>query len=579
LVVRVLAYCLGVPDAPPDAPPAAPASEPAVVSRAAPRTQGWTREAIALGIIALVFAIPLRGLLRAPGPPMEEGFMLVFPERVLKGDIPNRDFLHLYGPGSLWALAGAFKVFGVSLLTQRVFALLQQLAIVAGVYLLARRWNRTLAVAGAVSSALIIIPFGLTALAWVGAAGLALLGLAAGIEARARPDERISRRFAMAAGVLLGLAVLFRLDLVIAVGLSIVALGWGLRRIRRTRLLIGFGIGVAPYLIHVATAGLGNVVRGMVLDPVFHLRGGRGLPLPPSWSHYDGFLQKAGSLQQLWWPIPDATGPQQLFIWFFLLIAVVVFLLVQAWRLMRTDSTSIRARTLLVAALFSAGLLPQAVQRVDSAHFAWVGCVPFGFLPVALFELARRRMPRVREARMAVGAGAAALAVIVFVIPAYTITRYTDYALQTFGAHRHSYRIEHDGRIFYYGKKDRADAANLVIAEAARISRPGQKLFVGPVDLRKTPYSDAYLYYMLPELKPATYYIEMDPGVANADDSGLDKELAGADIAILDRIWGNWDEPNDSRKIGSDKAAKVLARRFCRVGTYLDLYDLYRRCH
>ena len=49
--------------------------------------------------------------------------MLVFPERVLQGDIPNRDFLHLYGPGSLWALAGAFKVFGVSLLTERLFGL------------------------------------------------------------------------------------------------------------------------------------------------------------------------------------------------------------------------------------------------------------------------------------------------------------------------------------------------------------------------------------------------------------------------------------------------------------------------
>jgi len=51
---------------------------------------------------------------------MEEGFMLVFPEWVLHGAIPDRDFLHLYGPGSLWALAGAFKVFGVSLLTERV---------------------------------------------------------------------------------------------------------------------------------------------------------------------------------------------------------------------------------------------------------------------------------------------------------------------------------------------------------------------------------------------------------------------------------------------------------------------------
>src|SRR5207248_9488571 len=153
-------------------PPTAGASEPAVLRTTTPRSRRWTREAIGVGIVALVLAVPLRGLLRAPGPPMEEGFMLVFPERVLKGDIPNRDFLHLYGPGSLWALAGAFKVFGVSLLTERVFALFQQLAIVAGVYLLARRWNRTLATVGAVVSALIIIPFGSTALVCVGAAGI-----------------------------------------------------------------------------------------------------------------------------------------------------------------------------------------------------------------------------------------------------------------------------------------------------------------------------------------------------------------------------------------------------------------------
>src|SRR2546423_3187319 len=370
----LLAYCLGVPDAPPDAPPFAATSVPTVVSRAKPNARsGWNREAIALAIVALVIAIPLRGLLRAPGPPMEEGFMLVFPERVLRGDIPNRDFLHLYGPGSVWALAGAFKVFGVSLVTERLFGLFQQLAIIFGIYLLARRWNRVLAVAGAVSSALIIVPFGLTALAWIGAVGLGLLGLAAGLEARARPDERVARRFATASGVLLGLALLFRLDLVLAAGLSIVALVWGIDRVCRKRLFVGFGVAVAPYLIHIATAGPGNVVQGMVLDPVFNLRGGRSLPVPPSWSHFEGFLQKAGSLQQLSWPIPDLTGPQQLFIWFFLLLAVVLLLVLLAWRMMRTEPSSLQARTLLVVALFSAGILPQALQRVDSAHFAWVG--------------------------------------------------------------------------------------------------------------------------------------------------------------------------------------------------------------
>jgi hypothetical protein len=544
------------------------------------------REAIALTIIALVFALPLRGLLRAPGPPMEEGFMLVFPEQVLNGAIPNRDFLHLYGPGSLWALAGAFKVFGVSLLTERIFGLLQQLAIVFGIYVIARRWGRMLAVSGAVTSALIIIPFGLTALGWIGGVGLAMLGIAAGLEARALPTDpsgdpsadRRAHRWALLAGLLLGLAVLFRLDLALAVGLSGFALLRGMHRSRVNRVLAGMAAGLAPYVIQLATAGVGDSVRGMVLDPVFNLRGGRGLPIPPPWSHVDGFLQRAGLLQQLEWPIPDLPASQQLSLWFFLLLGVVAFSVAQAWRSVRANPASPRSRALLVVSLFSLGIIPQAMQRVDSAHFAWVSCVPFGFLPVALFDFARRAAPRVPTRRLALGAGAGVLALVILVVPAFTATRYADYSLQSFGAHRHSYKIEHDGRIFYYGKQDRAEAANRVIEAAARISRPGQRLFVGPADLRKTPYSDAYLYYELGDLVPATYYIEMDPGVANTDDSGLDEQLASADIVILSRIWDDWSEPNDSRKVGSEKSVRVLTRDFCHVDTYLDLYELYRKC-
>jgi hypothetical protein len=71
----------------------------------------------------------------------------------------------------------------------------------------------------------------------------------------------------------------------------------------------------------------------------------------------------------------------------------------------------------------------------------------------------------------------------------------------------------------------------------------------------------------------------MDPGVANAEGSRLADDLASADIVILSSIWGNWDEPNDSRKVGSDQPVKVLERDFCEVGNYLDRYQLYRRCN
>jgi hypothetical protein len=525
-------------------------------------------DVLAVTIVALVFAIPLRGLLRAQGPPMEEGFMLVFPERVLKGAIPNRDFLHLYGPGSLWALAGVFKVFGVSLLTERFFGLVQQLAIVFGVFTLARSWGRTVAVAGALTSGLLIIPFGLTALAWVGGVGLAVCGLAFGIHKRS-----------FTAGALLGLAILFRLDLILAVTLATFALARGLDRPRVKRLVAGIAVGLAPYVVHIATAGPGHVVKGMVLDPVFRLRGGRGLPVPPPWSHLDGFLQRAGALAQLDWPVPSLARPAQLFVSFFVLLGVIAFLLFAAWRAIRSEPASITTRTLLVVALFSLGIVPQVLQRVDSAHFEWVACVPFGFLPVALFDMARRRWPHVKPGWFARGAGVATLALVVVVLPAFTVSTWADYTLQTFGLHRSAFEIRHDGRIFYYGRPDRALAAQEVIDAAARITKPGDKLFVGPVNLRKTPYSDAYLYYMLPDLVPSTYYIEMDPGVANTDDSGLDRQLASSDIAILSSIWDNWSEPNDSRKTGSAKAQHVLARDFCRVGTYQGLYQLYRKCH
>ena len=67
--------------------------------------------------------------------------MLVFPERVLDGDVPNRDFLHLYGPGSLWVLAGVSEVFGTRLAAERLSGSCQHVGMVARVSSLLRPWG------------------------------------------------------------------------------------------------------------------------------------------------------------------------------------------------------------------------------------------------------------------------------------------------------------------------------------------------------------------------------------------------------------------------------------------------------
>jgi 4-amino-4-deoxy-L-arabinose transferase-like glycosyltransferase len=500
---------------------------------------------------------------------MEEGFMLVFPERVLEGDVPNVDFLHLYGPGSLWFLAGVFEVFGTSLLAERLVGLLQLVGIVFGVFALARPWGRPLATCAAVVSLLVIVPaIALTALAWDGGLALAAWALWAALRARQSPPGPSARRWALMSGGLAGLALLYRPDLVVAVAAGLAVALWGLDSGRWRRFLAGAALGLAPYLIHLARAGLEPSVRGMLLDPIFHLRGGRRLPIPPDPSQLTGFLQLSGETYLLDWPLPTPTSAQQLWMWFWLVfLANAALLAVGLWRF-RADRRSFRSRVLLSVALFSVGMLPQAVQRTDSAHFAWASAVAVGFLPVALAEVLARWAPRLRPWLRHAVAGGAVLVLLLAVIPTFTFRRYADFSMQSFGYHRLSFPITREGRTFYYGRRDAAEALRKMLPDVERIAPPGGRLFVGPKNLRKTPYSDAFLYYLFPELDPATYYIEMDPGVANRAGSGLADDLASADVVILSAIWDDWNEPNDSREVGAAEPVRVLEEQFRRVGVY-----------
>jgi hypothetical protein len=536
------------------------------------------RDGIAIGILLVAFLVPLRGLLRSPGPQMEEGFMLVFPARVLMGAVPNKDFLHLYGPGSLWALAGVYKVFGTSLVTERIFGLLQQMAIVFGVFALARRWGRGVAVCCGLISLLFIVPTGFTALAWVGAVGLGVLAVVAGVASREAGDSPRAARFAVLAGVLVGFALLFRIDLLLAAGLALLVLGWGSARVVKTRFGIGLALGLSPYVVHVAVAGLGNVWRGMITDPVVKLRGGRRLPLPPPWTHSNSSVQAAVDQGKVRWPLPTFTGPAQISLWFFILFAALVVLVATGIWAVRRDRTSIRARVLLAVAGFSVGMFPQTLQRADRTHLAWVACVGVAFLPVAGCEIVRGRWRRWPPRAVGLASGGIVLALLAFVLTDYTVRSYADYSLQSVGVHRSSYAISHRGRVFYHGDPADATAANQLLDAVEHVSKPGERIVVGPDDLRRITIDDAFFYYLLPQLTPGTRYIEMDPDLANAPDSGLASEIHRSDLLILSSAEDFFREPNDSSKLGPNQPNVVVRKEFCLVGKFGAHYSLYRHC-
>ncbi len=545
-----------------------------------PRLSGaWQRGALAtwaaIGAVCALIALPLRGLFHTTGGTMEEGFMMVFPERMLKGDLPNRDFLHLYGPGALQVLAAWYKVVGVSLESERTFGLIQHLAIIFALFTLARPWGRIAAAAVAgLAVFYVVTPIGLTAMAWNGGLALCLWSIVFALRARTIASPR---RSLLAAGVLAGLALTYRPDLALAL---IFVYAWYLWRNPHWRtVVIAAFVGLAPLWVHVALVGPSTAFRGMVIDPVFKLRAGRELPRPPSWSHLDGSLQAIAELIPPWWKLPALSAPKSLFLWFFAMLIVPVLLVWVAARLWR-QSHSPRAATLLCGALFSLGLVSQALQRPDSTHLSWVTCVSFPLLILAVVEYVRRRRPRATQRQLVTAGVATAVALTFVVAPLFTFRYYLLHARVSAGNVQTAFPVSRNGRRFYLGDFGPYLASRDVIADLDKLSKPGERLLVGPSDLRRTWYSDAFFYYMFPELTPATYFIEMDPGLANAPRSRLASDVASSDWVILTGFWDGWREPNRSMNFGSDVPNQVLHDDFCEVGNYqTGLVRLFHRCN
>lgn len=552
-------------------------------------TPRWDRfDALALAILAIIIIIPLRGLLRDHGAAMEEGFMLVFPEQVLHGQIPNRDFLHLYGPGSLWVLAGVYKVFGVSLATERWFGLVQHVGIILGLYWVIRRWGRPIALLAASTAVFINLnSTGLSALAWNGAIAFGIWAVWALLQAR----ETGAAKWLVISGVLLSMALLYRPDVILAVTLATAVALWPLRWKRLLPLAYGLGVGAIGYLVHAAMAGPGHAITGMFTDPVFTLREGRTLPMPPVWDHLVGYFQKAAVLRTVGWPFPQIGMSQQLWFWFWITILAPIAVIAVARWARRRDPDARRPAALLVLGVFGLGLLPQALQRADQTHLAWVGVITISALPAAVAQVfAVRPSNNARWGPLRAPVAVAVAAVVFFagVAPQFTIRTYTDASLQSIDRNVIGFPIERNGRNFYVPSPSIATSAQELIEKFDSLGpQPGERLFVGPADLRYTPYTDAFFYYLYPELPPATYYIEMDPF-----DSGPETRLAAdvnsADWIILTNVWNAWIEPNNSMEPGSNVPNEVIEEDFCQVGSWglipdyagreLPMYQLYHRC-
>ncbi len=90
---------------------------------------------IVLFIITAIYYIPVINL---PLAPYDEAVILVGAERIIQGQIPHKDFSSEYPAGQLYTLAALFKVFGISVITERIYDLLIKSLLSLSIFLIIR---------------------------------------------------------------------------------------------------------------------------------------------------------------------------------------------------------------------------------------------------------------------------------------------------------------------------------------------------------------------------------------------------------------------------------------------------------
>jgi hypothetical protein len=512
---------------PRQAEPPRESSEPGSVDLPADRPQ-WLNTAIIALLTLLAVSIPFWANMEGPGLPMDEGYNLVYPELMLHGKVPYRDFETFYGPGNLLALAGAYSVFGVNVFVERGVGLAYRLLLLLGVFLGVRRAGSSIAVGGTLCAALVLWLTKSMAFAWLGGVACALFSVVLLAEG--------GRRRTLLAGVLAAAALLYRQDLGPAVIFSALPLLWRAEKELRWRYLAGFALGLTPLAVLTVIAGPVNVFNNLFLYPVILSGPGRRLPLDiaSDWEFALVFIHVAACLCGL--------------------LAGAV-----TWKM---QPKSLHGPCLLSMSLLALGLTHQVLQRADSVHIAGGAFLSVALLPWTFHLLASRGQGDSARPWRGFACGMAAV-LLLFVTVRPVVAGYGIKFKAALGsAEVTSIFVRQDARQFPVNNANRARCISAVLSTLKAEAKPGQRLFVGPHDLRRSCLADTFIYHLAPWLVPASYFMEMNPLSANRPNSRLAADVATADWLVLNLAWDSWNEPNTSRVYGSDAPNEIVRTQF-----------------
>jgi hypothetical protein len=467
-------------------------------------------------LVGLVAATAGLFALRAPTFTEDEYSLLIYADLIARGRIPNRDFFTPYGPGTLWPVTLANQIAGhPSVTAERIVGLGYHVALAVGVWRLASRYGRRSSLVAGCLSGLIAATLSLTAYGW-----LAALAAAVWFIVLASSGKWFW------AGVLAILAVTVRPEFMLVIAACSAVL---LTRRRDLILLLsGIGLGGLPLWFHLVVAGP-SLLRNVFLDRVA-VNGRVAFPSPASWLGIAFVL---------------------------LCLCLAILLLVFA---------TAPARVSAVHAMVGLLVFPQALQRTDSDHIAFVAVLLVPLAAAALlgslsFPSFASGINRTVDATFY--AGVISIVCLCAVVATF--------------APRGDSLVIRGRQIFTFGPSASSAVERVVKEVEAKVPR-GETFFVGASDMSRFAVTSNYLYFLMPDRVPDAYYLELAPGVSERQGSRLIDDVRDARFLVLTRV-----DPDRELALypylprGSEIVNRYVDRHFCHSGAAGEV-DIYSRC-
>jgi Dolichyl-phosphate-mannose-protein mannosyltransferase len=564
--------------------------------RSMPKIAGWTSRCTTPWGVGLVFAVAFVVLAISMNREIslyDEGVILTGSTRVMEGAVPHRDFYVPYGPAQFSILALLFKIFGPSVLVERLWDVLMKAAAVACAFLIGKRL--TTANWSLVTSALCVVW-----LSYIGVPGwpvwpaLFILMVEANLMLSVFDGATGAGRL-IAAGVCVGLATLFRYDigfLILASESTVLLLYCQFRkenageRLRKIAIVLAqFWGGTALVCVPVAIAYLvwgsvGDFWFDVVAFPMRFYAAMRGLPLP---SQFFSGLSAPDTEYIVYLPLAAV-------------IASIVALLNRNYFLVAenpdargadADSHPLRWKLGLLTAIMLA-FYAKAYVRVSAVHVGLALVVSFITLAVVASAYTRRRPSLVAIAlgfALLVGilptlhaAGHVALAAVKNISWLLGTDRSNPALAESGGASgscRPAPGLERTS-CFVLGP----DQTKTVLYLQARLA-PGQPIFVGLLRHDRIVANDVGFYFVS-KLRPITKWYQFDPGLQTSAFIQIrivgDLERIRPTYVVLDSTWEHVIEQNESAvSSGVLVLDHYIVDHYQRVATFGTCFVLKRK--